>query len=220
MKIVGVMPAYEEAARIGKTLREMRPFFDFLIVVDDGSLDATADVARAEGVMVIRHALNRGQGAALKTGTLAALEEHADVIIHVDADGQHDPGSLAILLEPIRAREADVVFGSRFLGSGLPSSRKWLLRVARLFNAYALGIPRTITDPQSGLRAMTALAARRIGFMQDRMAHCSEILRLVTHSDLRWREVPIRIRYSTETLAKGQRPLDALKIMWQILIRR
>jgi len=100
----------------------------------------------------------------------------------------------------------------------MPLSRRFLLYAARAFNAIAMGIPKRVTDPQSGMRAMTADAARKIDFKQDRMAHCSEILRLVTKSGLRWIEVPIRVRYTDESLAKGQKSSDALKIAWQLLL--
>lgn len=221
MKVIAVIPAYNEAARIGAVLERVRPLVDELVVVDDGSADDTFAVARATGVVALRHAINRGQGAALKTGTLAALERGADVVVHLDADGQHDPGTIALLVEPIGKGEADVAFGSRFLGveaEGMPFSRRLLLQAARVFSAMALGISRSVTDPQSGFRAMNVPAARAIDFTQDRMAHCSEILRLVSRSTLRVREVPTRVRYTEETLAKGNKATDAFHIVWQLFI--
>jgi len=101
---------------------------------------------------------------------------------------------------------------------GMPVTRRILHHGIRVFNAFVMGIPRRLTDPQSGMRGMTALAARRIDFRQDRMAHCSEILRLVTYSDLRMCEVPVRIHYTAESLAKGQKSFDALKIVWQLFL--
>jgi hypothetical protein len=102
----------------------------------------------------------------------------------------------------------------------MPAGRRALLGAARTFNALAMGIPRSVTDPQSGMRAFTREAARLIDFKQDRMAHCSEILRLATRSGLRWVEVPVRVLYTDETLAKGQKTADALKIAWELLIGR
>src|SRR5690606_30840161 len=127
--------------------------------------------AFTSGATVVTHVLNRGQGAALRTGTEAALARGADVIVHVDADGQHDPDQLPGLLAPIEKGEADMVFGSRFMGikaEGMPFSRRLLLGAAKWFSRIALGIPASFTDPQSGLRAMTAEAARGIDFRQDR----------------------------------------------------
>jgi glycosyltransferase involved in cell wall biosynthesis len=225
MKVIAVMPAFREEGRIGAAISGIRPLVNQMVVVDDGSGDGTAERAREAGAVVLRHSLNRGQGAALRTGTEAALKLGADIVLHVDADGQHDPEYVPALLEPVRQGGADVVFGSRFLGSELeyiPFARRMVLAAAKRFNAFALGVPHRVTDPQSGLRAMTAVAARRIDFRQDRMAHCSEILRIVTRSDLRWKEVPARVHYTAETLAKGQggvsSPVAAFRIVWELFV--
>ncbi len=225
MKVIAVMPAFREETRISRAILGMKELVDEIVVVDDGSGDATPERAKEAGATVLRHSLNRGQGAALRTGTDAALKLGADIILHVDADGQHDPESIPRLLEPVAQGKADVVFGSRFLGNeseSIPMARRLLLAAAKRFNAFALGIPHRVTDPQSGLRAMTATAARRIDFRQDRMAHCSEILRIVTRSDLRWMEVPARVHYTAETLAKGQggvsSPVAAFRIVWELLV--
>lgn len=222
MKIAAVIPALNEADRIAPVVRGVRSFADLVIVVDDGSVDDTAAVAKKAGATTLRHALNRGQGAALRTGTEASLLLGADVIVHVDADGQHDPLMIQTLSEPIVRGEADVVFGSRFLGidpSGMPCVRKQYFKLARLFNSFFLGVSNRVTDPQSGARAMNRKAAKRVDFMQDRAAHCSEILSIVTRSDLRWKEVPVHVRYTADTLRKGQNITDAFKILWHLLIR-
>lgn len=221
MKVIAVMPAFREEDRISAAISGIRPLVDAIVVVDDGSGDATAERAKEAGAVVLRHGLNRGQGAALRTGTEAALKLGADIVLHVDADGQHDPETIPALLAPIKEGKADVVFGSRFLGvesQGMPLLRRAVLFAGGVFSNVVLGIPRRMTDPQSGLRAMTSDAARRIDFRQDRMAHCSEILRLVTRSNVRWIEVPTRIRYTAETLAKGNKTSDAFKIVWHLLL--
>ena len=218
---IAVIPAYNEALRIGPVVRSLSSSVDRVMVVDDGSADRTAEAALEAGARVLRHVINRGQGAALKTGTLAALREGADVVVHMDADGQHDPVDASALIAPIEDGRADVVFGSRFLGvasDGMPSSRKLLLWAARQFSIFVLGIPARFTDPQSGLRAMSAEAAKDIDFSQDRMAHCSEILRLVARSDFRSAEVPVKVTYTKDTLAKGQKALDAARIVWQLFV--
>lgn len=221
MKVIAVIPAYTEATRIKNTIRAVLSFVDQAVVVDDGSPDQTGVQARKTGVVVLRHSINRGQGAALRTGTQAALRLGADIVLHIDADGQHDPLSIPNVLQPLMEKRLDVVFGSRFLGqeaAGMPLNRRWLLSGARTFNALIVGVPRKITDPQSGFRAFTAEAAERIVFCQDRMAHCSEILRLVTRSNLHWGEVPVRVYYSTESLRKGQKSWDAARIAWQLFL--
>jgi glycosyltransferase involved in cell wall biosynthesis len=220
MRVI-VIPAYNEEKTIAEVVRGAAATADRVLVVDDGSSDRTAEAAEAAGASVVRHLLNRGQGAALKTGTLAALAAGADVVVHIDADGQHDPAAVRPLVEPILDGRADVVFGSRFLGisaEGMPASRRLLLWAARQFSILVLGIPSRFTDPQSGLRALTAEAARRVDFSQDRMAHCSEIMRLVSRSPLRAVEIPVKVVYTKESLAKGQKAFDAARIVWQLFL--
>lgn len=222
MRIFAVVPAYQEATRLPAVLDHLRPHVDGIIVVDDGSADGTASaIGTREGVWVLRHWLNRGQGAALRTGTRAALELGAEVIVHVDADGQHNPENIAQAVAPICAGEADVVFGSRYLGlkpEGMPFMRRVLHMGIRQFNRWVLAIPSRVTDPQSGFRVLSAHVARELAFHQDRMAHASEILRVVTRSSWRWQEVPVQVRYSAATLQKGQRSLDAVKVAWQLVL--
>jgi glycosyltransferase involved in cell wall biosynthesis len=220
MRVSIIIPAYNEATRVGDVVRRLLAYGEVL-VVDDGSVDATADVARKAGAVVYRHAVNRGQGAALRTGTEAALRRGADVVVHMDADGQHDPDALPKVLAPLAAGRVDIVLGSRFLGEapqGMPFTRRVLIAGIKQFNVFLLGITAPFSDPQNGLRAMTAAAARALDFRHDRMAHCSEILRLVARSRLRWCEVPVRVRYTPETLAKGQYRGGVLNIVWQLFL--
>jgi len=222
MKVVAVVPALNEGSRVQDVVKAIRSHADGVVVVDDGSSDQTADEARVAGAVVLRHAINRGQGAALRTGTEAALALGADVVVHLDADGQHEPSMIRTLVAPIAAGEVDIVFGSRFLGVdpvGMPAVRRAYFGLARLFNRYVVGVRGRVTDPQSGARAMSRIAAQQIDFHQDRAAHCSEILRLVTHSDLRWTEVPVRVTYTAETLRKGQKFSEAFRILWHLIIR-
>jgi glycosyltransferase involved in cell wall biosynthesis len=151
-----LIPALNEAQRLGDVLRgvaERSPGFD-VIVVDDGSSDATAAVAAGAGARVLRHRFNLGYGAALQTGYKYASRAGVELLVQLDADGQHDPADVAALLEPVARGELDLVIGSRFLDVG--SYRMGALRRAgralfqRLLGAFGL----CVTDPTSGFQAM------------------------------------------------------------------
>ncbi len=112
---VAVIPAYNEEKTIGEILEKVKLFVNKIIVVNDGSKDKTAEMAGQCGVQVINHIINRGLGAALRTGFSAAARENADIIITLDADGQHNPEDIPKLIAPIKNNEADAVIGSRFI---------------------------------------------------------------------------------------------------------
>lgn len=215
-----VVPAYNEAARIGRTLQALVPLYPNVVVIDDGSADATRQAAHDAGAWVLRHEVNSGQGAALQTGLTFALHQGADYVVTFDADGQHDPNEIASLLAPLRAGSADVALGSRFLGQtiNMPASRKFILQAGLLFTRLVSNIK--VTDAHNGLRALTRTAAGKIHLVQDRMAHASEILDQIRLHRLRYVEVPVTIRYSAETLAKGQTSMQAVKIAGELLLGR
>jgi len=213
-----VIAAYNEAARLGTTLAELAPHAANVVVVDDGSRDDTAAVARQAGVWVLRHPINRGQGAALQTGIRFALEQGAEYVVTFDADGQHDPAEIAALLAPVVEGRADAALGSRFLGRtvGMPTSRRLVLKAAVIFTRVVSQVK--VTDAHNGFRALSRAAAEGIRIRQDRMAHASEILDEVRRLNLRYVEVPVTIRYTAATLAKGQSSWNSVRIVWQLLV--
>ncbi len=215
-----VVPAFNEAARIDATLQGLCACASDVVVVDDGSTDGTSDVAAAHPVTVLRHPINCGQGTALRTGIAFALDRGADVIVTFDADGQHDPTEVAALVAPVLRGETDIVIGSRFLGRsvGMPRARRAVLQAARLFTRGASGL--RVTDPHSGLRALSRAAARRISLRHDRMAYASELIEQIAVHRLRWLEVPVTIHYTPETLAKGQSNWNAFAIIGHLLAGR
>lgn len=206
MKIVAVIPAYNEEDRIEATIRDAAPFVEALVVVDDGSGDATLERARAAGAYVLRHPLNRGQGAALQTGMDFALRElGAEVIVNFDADGQMVGSEIPMMVDPIIKGEVDVTLGSRFLGMAvnIPLTRRLMLKAAIVFTFVTSGL--WLTDTHNGFRAFSRRAASLIRIEQDRMAHASEIIDLIAEQKLPFRELPVTIRYNHETLRKGQK---------------
>ena len=170
---------------------------DRVIVVDDGSDDATADVAALAGAEVICHPGNKGKGGALKTDFAAA--SGADIIVTMDTDGQHDPAEIPKLTAPILAGEADMVNGSRYLngnGKNTPAYRRVGQTV--LDKATNLNSGLKITDTQSGFRAYAAHAAQVFRFKQNGFGIESEMLTDAAKAGLRVQEVEIGVRYDVD----------------------
>lgn len=220
MKIMVVIPAYNEGQVISEVVAKVRPLVDEVVVVDDLSSDNTGPQAGVAGAKVLRHCINLGQGAALRTGTSYALSQGADIIVHFDADGQHDPADIEKLLAPLKNGQAVVTLGSRFLAGGeamgITVSRRWLLVLARKWVYWWTHLK--LTDPQNGLRAMTRSAAEQIVWKQDRMAHASEILEEIARLGLTYQEVPVTVHYSEYSKHKGQKNINAWRIIWRLIL--
>lgn len=213
-----VIPAYNEAAVIGHVVRELREQDLHIVVVDDASSDGTAAEAAHAGATVLRHALNRGQGAALQTGIAYALREGATILVTFDADGQHRSEEIADLVAPVAEGRVDIVLGSRFLGGteDMPIARRVLLRLAVLFTR--LHSRARLTDTHNGFRVLSRRAARRIHITQDRMAHASELIDQIVASGLDYVEMPVHVRYTEYSRSKGQRASGALRIVADYLL--
>ncbi len=195
--IAVILPAYNEEVAIGSMLLRTKQFADRVIVVDDGSTDRTAEVARLAGFEVIRHPTNMGKGAALRTGFEAA--GGADVIVTMDADGQHDPGDIPKLTGAILSGEADVVNGSRYLngnGKSTPAYRR--LGQSVLDKATNLNSGLNITDTQSGFRAFSGGVIPSFRFSQKGFGIESEMLADVAKAGLRVKEVEVGVRYDVD----------------------
>ena len=215
-----VVAALNEAGRIGATVSSLTACGWNVVVIDDGSTDATANEASRAGAVVLRHLINRGQGAALQTGIDFAMAQHARYVVTFDADGQHSCRDIPEMLNHLASGRADIVLGSRFLGEAInmPVHRYWLLKAATLFTRLTTRLK--LTDTHNGLRAMTASTARRLQICEDRMAHASEILHAIAQLRLRYVEHPVTIQYHASTLAKGQRSSEAFGVLKRLVISR
>jgi glycosyltransferase involved in cell wall biosynthesis len=212
-RIFCIIPALNEQRNISGVVRSVVPCVTSVIVVDDGSRDDTGKLAQEAGASVLRHFINRGQGAALRTGTEYAVSQGADIIVHFDADGQFLPQDIAAVTKPIVDGAAEIVFGSRFLDNTtkMPFIKKRVIMpLARLVNKLFLGVE--LTDPQSGFRAFSRKAYPQLAWQQDGMAHASEILSLSVRSGLPIREVPITVIYHQF----GQKFSGGIKILKEL----
>lgn len=217
MKIITVIPAYNEAANIGSVIAKLKSYVDEVIVVDDSSHDNTYELARLAGAVVVRHIINRGQGAALRTGTQLALDRGADIIIHFDADDQFQAEDIPEMLAPLRNGSADAVLGSRFLTkkSDLPKIKEYLVMpLARFINRLLFNIK--LSDPQSGFRALSRASAEKLNIEHDGMAHCTEIIYKLFKNGDRVVEIPITVIYHEY----GQKLSGGFKILKDIIIQK
>jgi polyprenyl-phospho-N-acetylgalactosaminyl synthase len=197
MKITCIIPAWNEEQQLATVINDVKQYVDEVVVVDDGSTDQTAQVALANHVILLRHIINRGQGAALQTGNEYALNHGADIIVHFDADGQFLASEIKEMVEPIKEHQVDAVLGSRFLGkeTNMPPVKRYLLiPMAKLVNYLFFGIK--LTDPQSGFRALSRRSLAVIKIEQADWAHCTEILSKIFANKLSYKEIPITVVYN------------------------
>ena len=216
-----IIPAFNEAPAIRKVLEVLLPLGYSIILVDDGSLDETAQIASSFPISIVRHAVNLGQGAALETGMEAARLASADYVIHFDADGQHDERDIVRLLKPLLEGSCDIVFGSRFMGypqPGLSTFKRIILQAGRRINYWLTGI--LLTDAHNGFRAMNRKALDKIHFNQTGMAHATEILSCVRKNSLRYIELPVHIRYTPYSKSKGQGILGSVDILFHLFLKK
>ena len=213
-----VIAAYNEGRRIGTVLDSLSPVARNIVVVDDGSKDDTGSTVLERPVWLLTHPANLGQGAALQTGIAFALGRGASHIVTFDADGQHGIDDIPRLVEALDQNGADFALGSRFLGhaEGIPLSRRIVLRLGILFTRLLSGV--ALTDTHNGFRAMTRRGAQRIQITLNRMEHASEIIEQVARSGLKFVEVPVTIRYSAESLTKGQKTSAAVGLGLKLLL--
>ena len=216
------IPAYNEASSIKAVIEDLRSNgYSNILVVDDGSRDETSKIASEAGATVLRHLINRGQGAALRTGISFLAEQYQPkVIVTFDADGQHMASDIQRLIIPILEQTHDVVLGSRFLGKGvaIPSMRKFMLRCGVIFTNLISRIQ--LTDTHNGLRALGKNAYTRIEIQHRGMEHASEIIDEISRHKLRYTECPVNIVYSDYSLQKGQKTSNFIRIAIKIILQK
>lgn len=217
MKKFCIIPAYNEEKRIESVVKRVANFVDEVIVINDGSNDNTALLAKKAGATVLNHIINRGQGAALQTGNDYALQKGADIVIHFDGDEQFQAEEIPKIIEPLINDKAEAVLGSRFLGikSKVPAiKRLFILPIAKIINRLIFGIK--FSDPQSGFRALSKKALQKIKIEHDGMAHCSEIMYKLHKKKIKTIEVPITVIYHEY----GQKLSGGIRIIKDLIIKK
>lgn len=212
-----VVPAFNEQHTIAQVVSSLRRLYPNVVVIDDCSNDMTVQRARDAGAYIVSHSINLGQGASLQTGLDFVLKRGASHVVTFDADLQHRPEDVPNLLKTLLDKRVDYALGSRFLGSAVNISitRRILLKAAVLFTRVTTGLH--LTDVHNGLRAMTRRGAAALQIRQNRMAHASELLQQIATSGLPYAEVPVTVRYTVYSKAKGQKLSNSVNIVLELV---
>jgi glycosyltransferase involved in cell wall biosynthesis len=220
VKLLAVIPALNAERTIGDVVRKTREQIRDVIIIDDGCTDRTDDVARAEGASVLRHEVNRGKGASLKSGFAYAREHGYDAVITLDADGQHLPSEIPKILKAWEETGADLVIGGRahLFDHMLPRRR-----LANRFSAWAIakGAGTRVSDSQSGFRLYAARLIREIELRTDGFDMESEVIIRAGVRKMRIVVTPVDLGFIDGLSTSHYRPLgDTLRIAWTAIRAR
>jgi glycosyltransferase involved in cell wall biosynthesis len=197
LKIVAGMPAYNEGNYIGTMVLNTRQYVDEVIVVNDGSTDNTAEIARLAGAEVVQHPRNRGYGAAIQTIFAEARKKDPDILVILDADAQHDPQEIPNIIKPIRDGY-DFVIGSRRKQSGsIPLYRRFGQRL--ILRSVSVLSRNRLTDSECGFRAFSRKAIATLDLRENGMAISAETVAEAIRKNLKVTEVPISVRYNKDS---------------------
>jgi glycosyltransferase involved in cell wall biosynthesis len=206
-KTVTAIPCYNTQKSIAEVIKRTKRYVDEVIIIDDGSSDMTAEIARAEGATVVSHDTNKGYGAAIKSCFVAARKTGADVLVTIDGDGQHNPDEIPRLLDPIIKEGADLVIGSRFIG------KEGKIPIYRIFGIWLItflwnfGNKVKVSDTQSGFRAYGKKAIQGLEFSDQGMSVSIEILENIRKMKSNIKDVPITCSYENNNRTLNMKAL-------------
>ena len=210
---------YNEEQVIFQVITELRSIFPHVLCIDDGSTDQSAAKAMDAGALVLRHAVNIGQGAALSTGfSWVQNQSRFSYVVTFDADGQHRPQDALRLVAELENKNVDVVFASRFLEQDqatIPLTKRMVLKSVAKITKVLTDVQ--LSDAHNGLRALTVEATRSIDLTQNGMAHATQLVSLVLQSNLRYVEIPVTILYTPYSQSKGQSILNSINITLDLI---
>ena len=217
-----IIPFYNEGKILNEVINKLNFFFDYIICVDDGSTIEHSIYKSKLGVYLIKHPINLGQGAALRTGAEYAIKyKSATEIVTFDADGQQNPLDAKNMLNLLRSKNFDVVLGSRFINKPpktMPFYRFLLLKLAILFTTFTARLQ--VSDTHNGLRVFKSQAYSKLKLVENKMAHASEIIYQIHFHNLKFTEYGNKVEYTKYSLSKGQHSIDAIRILLDLLTSR
>ena len=214
-----IIPVHNEGAVIAGVVGEILTTFPNVVCVDDGSTDDSSAQIAATGAHLVRHPVNLGQGGALATGLRYALgRADSQFFVTFDADGQHRVEDAATMIDMLRSGVADVVLGSRFLGTSqsVPLVRRVALRAITALSPAARRL--RLTDTHNGLRVFSRPPAAALRITQNGMAHASEITAWLARSGWRVAESPVTVLYTAYSRAKGQSLVNGINILFDMSV--
>lgn len=211
------LPAYNEETAIGSAILKAKQFVDKVVIVDDGSTDDTVTIAQLAGAEIFRHEINKGYGVAIQSCFAVAKAENADVMVIIDADGQHNPDDIPRLIDPVINEGYDFVIGSRFLDKGttIPHYRK--LGIQFLTKCTNFGIEQEVSDSQSGFRAYSKKAINTLQGRIQGMGIGSELIISAHEAGLKIKEVPIHCKYDNVEGSTHNPVFHGLSVFYSIL---
>jgi len=221
MKLAIIIPAHNEETAIGNVLvslpKKIKNIDEIVsIVVDDGSTDKTLEIAAKYASYAVRHVVNLGVGAATTTGLEASKKLKADIVVTIDADGQHNPDDIKRIIKPVLENNFDVVIGTRMTDcKEMPKIKifgNWCMNCLTfiIFHKWS-------TDSQSGMKAFSKKALKKLNFKSIGYEICSEMIGEVKRNKLKFTEVPIKTIYTDYSKAKGQSILNAVNIFTKMI---
>ena len=220
-EIFVVVPAYNEERTVSQIIEGIAKEGYNVVLVNDGSKDNTLNLAieskrrYPDKIFIVSHFINRGLGAALKTGIDVAVRKHAKYILTFDADGQHEISDIEKVVKPLQDGKADVCIGARPF-KDMPFSKSFANSVMNFLTL--IFYRRNVKDSQSGLRAFTADAASQINIVSSGYAVSSEFIREISDKNFRLEEVTITTIYTPETQHKGTDAIVGLKILFKMIL--
>ena len=209
-----IIPAHNESKRINSVIIDVKKYISNIILVDDGSNDNTYNIAKKHNIFVLKHIINLGKGAALKTGCDFALKNNAEKMIALDADGQHDPNEIPYFLEELK--RYDVVFGYRTFNKDMPFVFKFGNNFINSIIKILYGIK--LKDTQCGYRAFTSNAYKKIRWNANDYSMESEMIANMGKRHLKYKELPIKTIYADKY--KGTTIFDGIKIVLNMFLWR
>jgi glycosyltransferase involved in cell wall biosynthesis len=216
-----IVPLYNEAAVVEDVLKNMKTKFSNIVCVDDGSRDDSASIASKCNVMVVKHPINMGQGAAIQTGVDYALQyENAQYFITIDSDGQHSVDEANEMLNFLKKNNLDIVLGSRFKGQAknISQTKKFFLSAAAKFTRITTRV--NVTDAHNGLRVFNRNFAKNLNIKLHDFSHASEIIHRIGEGNFKYSEFPVTITYTDYSKSKGQPMLNSVNIIFDLLFNR